>query len=142
MVTMSFADPLRPVFVALATLALLFGLAGPASGVVLCVGDDGHTEVESALDECCMGGGGEVGRPALTERSNHRSVCTGCTDLMITLPTTLREDGGMLAVGPGPPAAPTAVWGATLRAQRTCSRPVPVRDQVPAAARSGTVLLI
>ncbi len=70
-------------------LICLFVVGNSAQGVVLCVGADGHIEIESAFHECCD----DLVRFQLTERNRFSSQvdhekgehCGPCIDIPISI---------------------------------------------------------
>jgi len=65
--------------------ALLVAAAGPVQAMVVCVGANGHVDVELALGGCCL-------TPQIQETSTRLHVdtashgCTGCTDHRLSTP--------------------------------------------------------
>lgn len=65
----------------LATLLVVSG-AAQISAVVVCVGLDGHADVESLFDNCCLSDAGAACDDA-SDRSDADSACGDCTDLQV-----------------------------------------------------------
>jgi hypothetical protein len=71
---------------ALTLVAFLFlSNATQVAGVVICVGLDGHVDIESIFDGCCiLGAPGDRGDS--TELSANDSGCSDCTDVQVKAP--------------------------------------------------------
>jgi hypothetical protein len=86
--------------------ALVVSAVAQAAGVVVCIGEAGHTEVETALSGCCMAvigpHSGEGPEPSL-----HAASCGDCTDVQLES-ASLRSEERRLAppadLDAGPPA--------------------------------------
>jgi hypothetical protein len=63
------------------TALFAFGVLAEAGPAVLCIGDDGHADVEYSLARCCLFEADEPerSRPALT--GSGRPICDDCVDL-------------------------------------------------------------
>ena len=70
---------------------LLAGLTFGSFGEVLCIGDDGHVEIESACQPCC-GKTGESCQVSLSTSSHeHHDSCDNCSDYSLDGPTWHRK---------------------------------------------------
>jgi hypothetical protein len=69
------------------TLVALVALSSAAqmATVIVCVGPDGHIDIESIFEGCCISGGlgaqGDVAEPSITA-----SDCGDCTDFQLEVP--------------------------------------------------------
>ena len=68
----------------LTTLLVLTG-AGQLDAVVVCVGLEGHVDLESSFGECCSSSAGP-GLAGDTLQTAHGTDCGPCTDLLVTAP--------------------------------------------------------
>ena len=70
---------------------LVLSNATQVAGVVVCVGLDGHVDIESIFDGCCISGpAGDRGDT--TELSAADSGCNGCTDVQLKAPPLRSEE--------------------------------------------------
>jgi len=77
---------------ALTLVAFLFlSNATQVAGVVICVGLDGHVDIETVFDGCCvLSAQGALSDPADVEATD--SGCSDCTDVQLKAPP-LRSEG-------------------------------------------------
>lgn len=81
----------------LLSLAGLLAMASPASAVVFCVGNNGHSAIEELSSPCCDDGGGVFAPTEILEPSDthHRgAACGPCVDFQVTPQSRLEAPAG------------------------------------------------
>lgn len=110
------------------TLAVFLVLsnASQVAGVVLCVGLDGHVEIETIFDGCCVPGtAGSRGNT--DDESVTDSACSDCTDVQLKAPP-LRSKGPQ-SLQPGSDAKCVACSPCSESGIATCAADVTDMDQ-------------
>ena len=84
--------PSRPPILAIAlawclSLALALGGAVDVSAAVLCIGFDGHVDVEYLLAGCCLSNQPSPDQPAVGTLASGAPDCGACVDLQVDDPT-------------------------------------------------------
>ena len=86
-------QPIHPVAatVLLLTAVLILGNVGQLGSAVICIGFDGHVDIESLLKGCCAPGTSSASTEG-TLAAGFDSSCGGCTDLQLNyLPFTAQK---------------------------------------------------
>ena len=76
---------LRTLIMALLCSALILAAVGPAQAMVVCVGANGHVDIEVALGGCYSEPRGQETAQPLNLDSDHFG-CAGCTDFRLSTP--------------------------------------------------------
>ena len=97
---------LRPSNYAVATawclsLALALGGAVDLGAAVLCVGFDGHVDVEYILAGCCVSSASSQGQPTTVTMGSGTPACGACVDLEVGEPLSKREKNQNPTPDPG-----------------------------------------
>ena len=97
----------RKTTIVLVCVALIVAIVGPAQAMVVCVGANGHVDVELALGGCYSTSQGPAGPQQLDFDTTHFG-CAGCVDFQLASPALQTNAHRLKYTGRGFNAAPAS----------------------------------